>query len=179
MDSPWFRRLLTVLFAALLFVSTCVAQGAQQDEDDEDAKGSASVSVVLDKRGNPDVTLYFFQKLQDWPPVVAAASPAMHCPAANFAHPHTDPRTVHYAQRLPAQDRARYIASLEDANGMQMTAKCSGVMAHRGMIAMQSFDFTELTGVLRSLGGQQLTVSVNRPDMPSGDFSEPNQIALP
>ncbi len=177
MDSKRLSRLLTLVLVLSLFVPALAQEN--NDDDEGDARSSVSVSVVLDKQGSADVRMYVFQKLQDWTPLVSGVSSALHCPAANFAHPNTDPRTLQYANRLPAQDRGRYISTLEDANAMQMAAKCPGVMRHQGMMASQTFDFTELAAALRPIGAQQLTVSLSRPEFPSGEFSPGNQMSIP
>src|SRR3954470_18384501 len=135
MDHGRLCRLFTAVLVLSLFVPACYAQDV--DEDDEGGSTSASVTLQLDKQGNANVTIYSYKKVEDWTPIGAAASAALQCPVTNFAHPHTDSRTLQYASRLSGQERARFIASLEDANLMQMTAKCPHVMQHSGLMASQ------------------------------------------
>lgn len=177
MDIRWLRR----LFSALLLVSLIVPALAQYRDEEDDAEEStyASVTLQLDKPGNTNVTLYSAQKNADWTPIIAAASSALRCPVDKFVHPRTDPRTLQYAQKLPPEQRNAYLASLEDANQMSIQAKCPNVMAHRGMMASQTFDFTQTAQALHNAGAQTLTISVNRPDAPSGEFSKANLVALP
>jgi Zn-dependent protease with chaperone function len=176
MEQVWARRLITALFLIALVSPFCMAQNANED-DDQDIQ-SATLNLRFNAQGGADVNLYLYRKIDDWNPVIAATGAALHCPSANFAHPSIDPRVIQGMRRASEQQRAKYLAQLEDSNQTHVHASCPSVMQRTGLLDSRSFDFSTLTQVLRQMRLQQLTVYVSRPDSPSGGFSQANQILI-
>ena len=169
-----------------VFSLRCVAQNSAYDPDDYDDEDSvryAYLSLRFDSDGAADANLTLDRKPESWGSVRSALSETLRCPAANWPSlPTADRSTDAWVSRLSPEERKRYLQRTTTYDQRRVKVRCDSILSRRRWVAEGTLDLTPLGEALKQIGIQQLTLTIDHPDVdfeqssPENLYKEPSWV---
>lgn len=168
----------TILLPLILLISlSCLAQG-DPDADDESsenvAQNLANLALHFDKQGSVDISLNLPENQSEPQELPNILGQAFHCDAGVVKHPDPAEFFRDLQKNWSEARRERYREETQKYYSHLLTGHCQRVLSKDALVLRGDFDYTTVLTELRSIGVDQLGVSVNVPKTSFFEYSKSN-----
>jgi Zn-dependent protease with chaperone function len=158
------RALSTLLVLSAVILPAQLGWGKADDDDDFNKPTVPTAALTLHYDNGGKVTVYFSvdREIENWAPIQAAMSEALHCAPGALTHP-AAPRTDYLNHYMNAEQQTRAVQYAERVRRRHLHGSCAGAMTRQGLMLITDIPLKGIVQELRRADEQELVVSLTYP----------------